>query len=71
MERLVTAQVVAKHTDEKVRTVYRKARDGEYPCYRSGRLVRFKLSEIDEAMKGGKDAKNEGTRRRSNLAVQS
>lgn len=69
MERLVKAQVVADHIGEDVQTVYRKAREGIYPSHRTGRLVRFKLSEIDEAtLKGGENVKKDGTRCRSNLA---
>ena len=66
MERLVRAKVVAEHTGECERTVLRKANAGIYPCYRSGRAIRFKLSEIDEAMKGDRNVKKDGTRRRSN-----
>lgn len=68
MEKLVGANEVAKYVNENVQTVYRKAREGTYPVYRTGRLVRFKLSEIDEAMKGGRNAKKDGTRCRSDLA---
>ena len=68
MERLVKAKIVAEHTDECVRTVYRKASNGTYPCYRSGNALRFKLSEIDEAMKGDRNVKKDGTRCRSNPA---
>ena len=69
MERLVGADVVAKHVGENIQTVYRKAREGIYPSHKSGRLVRFKLSEIDEAtFVGGKNVKKDGTRCRSNLA---
>lgn len=70
MEKLVTANEVARHVGENVQTVYRKAREGEYPYHKSGRLVRFKLSEIDEwTMKGGNNAKKDGTRCSSNLAL--
>ena len=63
MEQLVRADAVARHTDECVRTVYRKADAGIYPCYRSGRTLRFKLSEIEESMKGVNHDKKDGTRR--------
>lgn len=69
MEKLVKADEVAKYVGEDKRTVYRKASSGTYPCYRTGRLVRFKLSEIDKSMKEGENAKKDGTRRRSDLAI--
>ena len=50
MEKLVKAEIVAKHTDE---------------C---GKAIRFKLSEIEEAMRGEQNAKKDGTRCRSNPA---
>lgn len=68
MERLLRANEVAEYVGENVRTVYRKAEDGTYPCYRSGRLIRFKMSEIDLAMKEEANAKKRNTRCRSNLA---
>jgi len=68
-EKMVKADVVASYVGEDVETTRRKARNGTYPCHRSGRLVRFKLSEIDKATEGGEYAKNDGTRRRSNLAT--
>ena len=69
MEKLVKAEAVAKYIGEDVRTVYRKAQNGIYPCYRTGKLVRFKISEIDNAMRGVGNAKKDGTRRRSVLAT--
>ena len=49
---LMTAAQVAEHTQLNVRTVWRKARCGELPCYRIGRMVRFKLEDVELAMKG-------------------
>lgn len=51
--RLMTANDVAKYLGINVRTVYRKAENGLMPCYRVGRLVRFKKEEIDMSMKEG------------------
>ena len=52
MERLMKAEDVRKYINVKsVKTIYRKAKNGELPCYRLGNQVRFKKSEIDEAMK--------------------
>lgn len=65
---LMTARDVARYIGLDVQTVYRKARTGELPCYKLGRPVRFDKDEIDETMKGGNNAKKDGTRRRSDLA---
>lgn len=61
--KLMTAAEVASYTQLNVRTIYRKARSGELACYRIGSAVRFKLEDIDAAMKGEGNAKKDGTRR--------
>ena len=63
--KLMTADEVARYIGVDVRTVYRKAREGELPRYKLGNRVRFKLEEIDMAMKGDNDAKKGRTRSRS------
>ena len=70
MKRLMKAREVSEYTQIPVSTIYRKTKSGELPCYRIGRSVRYKLEEIEAAMKGGNDAKKDGTRCRSNLADQ-
>ena len=68
MNRLMTAAQVAEYTQLNVQTIWKKARDGDLPCYRIGTAVRFKQDEIDTAMKGGHYAKNDRTECRSNSA---
>ena len=51
MQRMATAKEVADYMKIPVQMVYRKTKRGELPHYRSGRLIRYKLSEIDEALK--------------------
>lgn len=63
MTQLMKARDAAEYIGCDVQTVYRKARAGELPCYRLGKLVRFKKMELDEAMRGGRNAKNDETRR--------
>lgn len=70
IEKLVTANTIAGYVGENVQTVWRKAREGTYPSHKSGRLVRFKISEIDSAtLVGGEVAKKDETRCRSNPAL--
>ena len=65
----MTAEEVRRYINVKsVRTIYRKARSGELPCYRIGTAIRFKREEIDAAMKGGNYAGKDETRSRSCLA---
>ena len=64
--KLMTAEDVREYINVKnVRTVYRKVKSGEFPCYRVGSQIRFKKEEIDEAMKGDNNAKKGRTRSRS------
>lgn len=53
VERMLLAKEVADYMRMDVQTIYRKVKSGELPCYRSGRAIRFKLDEIEMAMKGG------------------
>lgn len=46
------ATEVAQYAQVNVQTVYRKARNGDLPCYRIGTAIRFKREEIDKALKG-------------------
>ena len=68
MDRLMKAAEVAQYAQINVQTVYRKARNGDLPCYRIGTAIRFKQSEIETAMKGGNYAGKSETRSRSYLA---
>ena len=64
--KLMTAEEVRSYLNLKsVRTVYRHVNDGTLPHYRIGTQIRFKQEEIDEAMKGGNNAKKGRTRSRS------
>lgn len=49
---MMNAREVASYIGVNVNTVYRKAQSGELPCYRLGTAIRFKLEEIELAMKG-------------------
>ena len=66
---MMTASDVARHVGVNVRTVYRRVQDGSIPCYRIGRLIRFKQEEVEEALKGENNAKKASTRCRSNPAI--
>ena len=68
MERMMTAREVAEYTQIPLQVIYRKTQSGDLPSYHLGRAIRYKRAEIDEAMKGGNNAKNDGTRRRSRPA---
>lgn len=68
MERLIDAKALADHTGIPLQMIYRKTRRGEIPCYRSGRTIRYKRSEVEASMRGGGDVKKRGTRCRSSLA---
>ncbi len=50
-ERFVKASEVAEHTGLSVDAVYREQRLGRIPAYRIGRRVRFRLSEVENALK--------------------
>lgn len=65
---MMLAREVAEYTRTDVQTIYRKVKSGELPCYRIGNAIRFKLDEVELAMKEEKNAKKGRTRRRSNLA---
>ena len=49
----MTAAQIADMTQCNVRTIWRKARSGEIPCYRIGTAVRFRAEEVEQAIKGG------------------
>ncbi len=63
---MMKASEVAVYTQLSKATIYRKAQSGEIPCYRLGKSIRFKLEEVEEAMK---NAKNDGTESRSYSAL--
>lgn len=65
---MMLAREVAEYTRVDVQTIYRKVKSGEIPCYRIGNAIRFKLDEVEMAMKEEKNAKKGRTRSRSYLA---
>ena len=52
-ERWVNAEEVAKHLGVRRESVYRWIDKKGFPAYRAGRLLRFKLSEVDEWVRKG------------------
>ena len=65
---MMKAKDIARETQFSVETIYRKAREGEIPCYRLGSGVRFKLEEVEMVMRGEENARKSETRSRSHLA---
>ena len=51
----VTAKEVAEHLGVTEKTVYKWARQGEIPCRRFGRTVKFSIEDIDAASKEGEN----------------
>ncbi len=48
----VSAQVIASHYDLNVHTVYKMAQRGQIPSHKIGKSRRFKLSEVEAAIRG-------------------
>ena len=65
MKRMMTAREVSEYTQIPIRTIYNKTKSGDLPCYRIGRSIRYKVEEIDMAMKGGTYANKRETESRS------
>ena len=65
MRRMMTARQVSEYTQIPLQTIYSKTKSGELPCYRIGRSIRYKVEEIDMAMKGGTNANKRETESRS------
>jgi len=51
MQRMMTARDVAEYMQIPIQMVYRKTRSGDLPHYRVGRSIRYKLVEIEKALK--------------------
>ena len=47
-ERWVNVEEVAKHVGVRGESVYRRIEKEAFPAHRAGRLLRLKLSEVDE-----------------------
>lgn len=47
-ERWVDVDEVAKHVGVRKESIYRWIDKKQFPAHRAGRLLRFKLSEVDE-----------------------
>ena len=58
MQRMMTARQVSEYTQIPLQMIYRKTQSGDIPCYRIGRSIRYKVEEIDMAMKEGQHAKD-------------
>lgn len=51
MQKLMKARDLSKHLSIPIQMIYRRTRDGTLPHYRIGRSVRYKVSEVEEALK--------------------
>ena len=51
-KKLLTISEVAVYLSIKVKTIYARVEAGEIPHYRIGRLIRFRLDEIDVWLEG-------------------
>mgnify|MGYP000402314466 CR=1 FL=1 len=51
-ERWVDVDEVARHIGVRRESIYRWIDKKGFPAHRAGRLLRFKLSEVDEWMRG-------------------
>jgi excisionase family DNA binding protein len=49
---LLTIEMLSNYLSIKVKTLYAKVEAGEIPHYRIGGLIRFRLEEIDQWLKG-------------------
>ena len=56
-ERWVDVEEVAAHLDVRKFSIYRWIESKGLPAHRAGRLLRFKLSEIDDWMRRGGGSK--------------
>ncbi len=65
MRRMMTAREVSEYTQIPLQMIYRKTKSGDLPCYRIGRSIRYKVEEIEMAMKGGTYANKSETESRS------
>ena len=70
MRRMMTARQVSEYTQIPLQTIYNRTKSGDLPCYRIGRSIRYKVEEIDMAMKGGINAKKSEAECRSNPVFQ-
>lgn len=52
MEKLVDARTVAEHLGVSPQLIYHLAGRGEIPSYHIGRLVRFKLTDVERWLEG-------------------
>ncbi len=57
-EAWVDAEQVAAHLAVQKHSIYRWTEEKDFPAHRVGRLLRFKLSEVDEWVRqgGGKES---------------
>lgn len=53
-EKWVNLEDIAEHLSLSVDTVRAWVKDGKLPVYRAGKRYKFKISEVDEWVRGGK-----------------
>ena len=59
-ERWVDVEAVARHLDVRRESIYRWIDKKEFPAHKAGRLLRFKLSEVDAWVRqAGKNDKSD------------
>ena len=53
-EKWVNLEDIAEHLSVSTDTVRNWIKDGKLPFYRAGKRYKFKISEVDEWLRGGK-----------------
>lgn len=64
-ERWVAVENVASHLDVNKDSIYRWINKKGFPVHKVGRLFRFKLSEVDEWVRGGAPTTKDGKRKQT------
>ena len=72
--KLISISDLSDLLNMKTKTIYAKAEAGEIPCYRIGRLIRFKQEEIEawlDTCRNGKPNKHEKASRKRRASSKS